>query len=402
MTISIDRETSVTRTGPADLVSPLVRSIPPSGIRRFFDLVAQTEGVISLGVGEPDFVTPWHIREASIYSLEAGRTTYTSNHGLPELRREISAYLSRRYGVGYDPGREVLVTIGVAQAIDLALRAVLSPGDEVLIPEPCFVSYAPCTLLAGGTPVGIPLSAENGFKLRGADLESRLTPRSKVLLIGFPNNPTGATMNSEELLEVAEVASRTGLVVISDEIYSELTYDGEHTCIASLPGLRGQTIVLNGFSKAFAMTGWRIGYAAGPGPIVEAMVKIHQYTAMCAPITGQMAAIEALRNGEAEMRNMVEQYRRRRNLMVSGLRGMGLRCFEPGGAFYVFPSIAETGLTSEEFSELLLREEKVAVVPGTAFGPSGEGHIRCSYATSVDNLKEALLRIGRFAWRVMA
>lgn len=401
MTLSLDRATALNATRPVDPVSPLVRSIPPSGIRRFFDLVAQTEGVISLGVGEPDFVTPWHIREASIYSLEAGRTTYTSNHGLPELRREISAYLARRYGVGYNPGREIVVTIGVAQAIDLALRAVISPGDEVLIPEPCFVSYAPCTLLAGGTPVGIPLSAEHDFKLRAIDLENHLTPRSKVLLIGFPNNPTGATMNGDELAEVAEVARRAGLLVISDEIYSELTYGGEHTCFAALPGMRDQTIVLNGFSKAFAMTGWRIGYAVGPSAIIDAMVKIHQYTAMCAPITGQIAAIEALRHGEAEMKNMVEHYRRRRNLVVSWFREMGLKCFEPGGAFYVFPSIAETGLTSEEFSERLLREEKVAAVPGTAFGASGEGHIRCSYATSVENLKEAMVRIGRFVRRVM-
>lgn len=385
-----------------DFVSRAVRSIPPSGIRKFFDLIAQTEGVISLGVGEPDFVTPWHVREAGIYSLEQGRTTYTSNYGLIELRREIAQYLFTRYQARYDPQREILITVGVAEGIDLALRTVVSPGDEVLIPEPCFVSYSPCAILAGGKPVAVPTTAETGFKLTPGLLRRHISPQSKVLVLSFPNNPTGAIMKDEELMAVARVVEEHDLFVISDEVYSEMTYEGEHACFASLPGMRERTILLNGFSKAFAMTGWRIGYACTTAEVMDCMVKIHQYAAMCAPITGQMAAIEALRNGEGEMRRMVNEYKRRRNFMVRGLRDMGLPVVEPGGAFYIFPSIKETGLSSEEFSERLLLEEKVAVVPGTAFGESGQGFIRCAYANSLDNLQEALKRMKAFVERVRA
>ncbi len=381
---------------PEDFVSPRVQAVPPSGIRRFFDLIAQTKGVISLGVGEPDFVTPWHIREACFYSLEKGYTMYTSNAGLPELREEIAAYMARRYRVNYNPANEILVTVGASEAIDLALRAVIESDDEVLVPEPSFVAYKPGAIFAGGKAVVVETRASNLFRLTATDLQRKITPRSKVLILNYPNNPTGAVMTRSDLEAVAQVARQHNLLVISDEIYSELTYEGEHTCLAALPGMWERTIVLNGFSKAFAMTGWRVGYALGPAPIIEAMHKIHQYGIMCASTMGQKAAVEALRNGEEEMRKMVRQYDRRRRIIVNGFNKMGLSCFEPQGAFYAFPSISTTGMTSEDFSEKLLQEEKVAVVPGIAFGDCGEGYIRCSYASSIENINEALRRIELF------
>lgn len=388
------------RRAPADFLAATVRDLPPSGIRRFFDLVAQTRGIISLGVGEPDFVTPWHVREAAIFAIERGYTTYTSNWGMPELRRAIAEYWERWQGIRYDPAREVLVTVGVAEGIDLAMRAVLEPGDEVLIPEPCFVSYTACTRLAGGVPVTVPTRPADGFRLDPQELRRRITPRTKAMLIGFPSNPTGAVLTREELLEVARVAEEHDLLVFSDEIYGELTYCGEHVSFAALPGMQERTILLGGFSKANAMTGWRLGYACGPAPILEAMFKIHQYTIMCAPIVSQMAALEALQRGQGEVEKMKAEYNRRRLLMVRGFQEMGLPCVEPRGAFYIFPSVAETGLTDEEFALRLLEEEKVAVVPGRAFGPSGAGCIRCSYAASVEKLTTALERMGRFVERL--
>jgi aminotransferase len=378
------------------LISPVVKNIPPSGIRRFFDLVSEVEGVISLGVGEPDFVTPWHIRESCIYSLEKGYTMYTSNHGTKELRREIARYLYDTSEVAYDPEGEILVTVGVSQAYDLAVRAILSPGDEVLIPEPSYVAYKPCVAFAGGVPVVIETRPENEFKLSPGDLKDAITPKTRALVLCFPNNPTGAIMTKEELLEIAKIVEENDLLVISDEIYGELTYEGKHISFASLSGMRDRTILLNGFSKAFAMTGWRLGYAASCKEIIDAMVKIHQYTMLCAPIMAQNAALEALKNGEREMHKMISQYDRRRKLISKGLNDMGLSCHEPKGAFYAFPSVGATGMTSEEFAEGLLKEEKVAVVPGTAFGKGGEGHIRCSYAASIDDINEALLRMERF------
>lgn len=380
----------------AERLNPTVRSIPPSGIRKFFDLVAETKGVISLGVGEPDFVTPWHIREACIYSLEKGYTMYTSNYGMLELRQAVASNLAQEYGLEYDPRSEILITVGVSEALDLALRALICPGDEVIIPEPSYVSYGPCTLMAGGQPVPVPTSMENGFKLTAEQLERAVTPRTKVVVLSYPNNPTGAVMGRKDLLALAEVIRAHDLIVISDEIYDKLTYTGRHTCVAALPGMRDRTILLNGFSKSYAMTGWRVGYAAGNADFIGAMTKIHQYSMLCAPITAQMAALEALKNGRAAMMRMVEEYGRRRRLVVQAFREMGLPCFEPGGAFYAFPRISATGLSSEEFAEELLREEKVAVVPGNAFGSSGEGHVRCSYATSLENLSEALKRMARF------
>lgn len=377
-------------------IKKTIRELPSSGIRKFFDLASGMKDIISLGVGEPDFVTPWHIREACVYSLERGYTNYTSNGGLPELRQEISNYLDRKYEVGYEPFSEILVTVGVSEAIDIALRCVLEPGDEVIIPEPSFVSYKPCTMMAGGIPRVVPTLETNSFKLLADDLKKNINPRSKVLIICYPNNPTGAIMNREELLEIARLAEEHDLLVISDEIYSELTYNGEHVSFASLPGMKERTLLLNGFSKAFAMTGWRIGYAAGPADIIEAMLKIHQYTIMCAPITGQMAALEALKKGETEVRKMAENFDQRRNLMVNGLNQVGLTCFEPEGAFYAFPSIKNTGLDSLTFCENLLKEERVAVVPGNVFGDCGEGYVRCSYAASVSQISEALDRIERF------
>ncbi|MEW5897579.1 MAG: aminotransferase class I/II-fold pyridoxal phosphate-dependent enzyme [Bacillota bacterium] len=377
-------------------VNPLVSSLPPSGIRRFFDLVTETKGVISLGVGEPDFITPWHIREACIYSLEKGYTMYTSNHGLLELRQAIAADLEAACGVIYNPKNEILVTVGVSEGLDLAVRALTCPGDEVLIPEPSYVSYAPCVLLAGGKVVTVPTTMDEGFRVTAGKIETALTPRTKILILSYPNNPTGAVMDRRTLLEIAELAQARDLLIISDEIYSRLTYTGEHTCLAGLPGMRERTVLLNGFSKAYAMTGWRIGYAAGNPDFIAAMTKIHQYTMLCAPITAQMAALEALKNGRLAMTQMVQQYNRRRLLVMHAFRDMGLPCFEPGGAFYAFPEIAGTGLSSEEFAERLLKEEKVAVVPGNAFGPSGEGFVRCSYAASVEDLTEAFRRMAAF------
>lgn len=380
----------------ADRVSPVVKSIPPSGIRRFFDIAAEMKNVISLGVGEPDFITPWRIRESCVYGLQRGYTSYTSNYGLLELREEIAQNIQSDYGVTYDPRQEVLVTVGVSEAVDLAMRAILSPGDEVLIPEPCYVSYKTCATLAGGVPIPVPTSMEDEFRVTVEQMEKLITPRTKALLIGYPNNPTGAIMPREELLKIAEFAKKHDLIVLSDEIYSKLTYDGEHTCFASLPDMKDRTILFNGFSKAYAMTGWRIGYALSNPDFIAAMTKIHQYTMLCAPITAQIAAVEALRNGQSEMQDMINAYNCRRRVMIEGLKGMGLECFEPKGAFYIFPSIKSTGMTSLEFAEALLRAEKVALVPGDAFGECGEGFVRCSYATSIDNLSEALQRMERF------
>jgi aminotransferase len=389
----------VSASGWTAKLNPTVRALKPSGIRRFFDLAAETKGIISLGVGEPDFVTPWHVREASIFALEQGYTNYTPNSGIPELRREIARYTAEFLGLEYKPESEILVSVGVSEALDLALRAVVAPGDEVLIPEPCYVSYLPCTVLAGGVPVTVSTGIEQGFRVRAADLERVITPRTKVLLLCYPNNPTGAVMPREELRAIAEVCAAHDLIVIADEIYAQLTYEGEHTCFAAQPGMRDRTILLQGFSKAFAMTGWRIGYALGNADFIGAMTKIHQYTMLCAPVIAQMAALEALRNGREEMRRMVRAFSYRRRLVVKAFADMGLPCFAPGGAFYAFPDIRSTGLSSEEFTERLIREEKVAVVPGNAFGDCGEGFIRCSYAASVEELNEAFKRMRRFVER---
>ncbi|WP_020155153.1 aminotransferase [Caldibacillus debilis] len=380
---------------PESYLSETAARLRPSGIRKFFDLASNMEDVISLGVGEPDFVTPWGIREAAIASLEEGYTSYTANAGLIELRREISAYLQKKIGVKYDAG-QILVTIGASQALDLAFRAMLNPGDEVLIIEPAFVSYAALVTLAGGKPVTIPAPAENGFKITPEQLESAIGRRTKGILICSPNNPTGTCFNKEELAALAEVIEKHDLIVFSDEIYGELTYDGEYASIAAIGGMKERTILISGFSKAFAMTGWRLGYAAGPKPWIQAMLKIHQYAAMCAPHMLQHGAMEALRNHEEDVKKMRDSYRRRRNYLVAALNKIGLDCHMPGGAFYVFPSIQKTGLTSEAFAEELLKKEKVAVVPGNAFGESGEGYIRCSYATSMEQLQEAIRRIERF------
>jgi len=378
------------------LISHQVNQLSPSGIRRFFDLIASMEGVISLGVGEPDFVTPWHICEAAIYSLEKGYTMYTSNLGMPELRQELSRYLRESYNLAYDPDKELLITVGVSEALDLAMRAILNPGDEVIMPDPCYVSYNPCVVLAGGSPIMVPTNQENNFEVRAADIAAEVTDKTKAILIGYPANPTGAVMSRDKLAQIAEVARRHRLLVISDEIYAKLVYGVEHTCFATLPEMKEDTILLGGFSKAYAMTGWRIGYAAANEEIIDSMNKIHQYTMLCAPIMGQIAAIEALRAGEASTAEMVEEYNRRRLVIVKGLNDIGLSCFEPRGAFYAFPSIKVTGMTSEEFAERLLVEEKVAVVPGTAFGECGEGYIRCCYATSLADIEEALSRMKRF------
>ncbi len=382
-----------------DLISKRVKDIPPSGIRRFFDIIASMDGVISLGVGEPDFVTPWHIREAGIYSLEKGYTSYTSNYGLLELREEIARYLKVRHNLDYDPERELLVTVGVSEGVDLALRAIVNPGDEVIIPDPSYVSYTSCTVLAGGVSVPVPTTIENDFKVKAQDIDKRINPRTKAILLGYPNNPTGAVMDREELLKVAEVAQRHSLIVISDEVYERLVYGVEHTCFASLPGMKERTILLGGFSKAYAMTGWRLGYAAATEEIIEAMMKIHQYTMMCAPTMAQMAAIKALKDGEAQVQEMVAEYNQRRRVMVKGLNDIGLTCFEPRGAFYTFPSIKSTGLSSDEFAERLLLEERVAVIPGSTFGQCGEGYVRCCYATSMAEIEEALERMGNFVKR---
>jgi aminotransferase len=379
-----------------DFVAEHVRSIPRSGIRDFFEIVQSMTGVISLGIGEPDFVTPWHIREAAIYALERGKTGYTSNLGLMRLREAISAYVTENYGLTYAPATEVLVTVGVSEALDLALRAVLNPGDEVLYHEPCYVSYSPSITLAHGVAVAVSTREEDEFKLRPAALQAAITPRSKVLLLNFPTNPTGAVLTAAELEEIAAICREHQLLVITDEIYSELSYGEAHTSIASLPGMRERTIFLHGFSKAFAMTGFRIGYACAPAALIDAMMRIHQYGILCAPIVSQEAALEALRHGRAGMLEMREQYRLRRNFLVHAFREMGLSCFEPRGAFYLFVSIKPTGKSSHDFAFGLLKAEQVAVVPGTAFGPSGEGYVRCSYATGMDELKTAVERIARF------
>ncbi len=381
-------------------LSRIARDLAPSGIRRFFDIAAQMEDVISLGVGEPDFDTPWAVREAAIYSLERGQTTYTSNYGLIELRRLIGRHLGERYGARYRADDEICVTVGVSEGMDLAMRALLDPGDEVLVPEPCYVSYKPCVWLAGGIPVGVPTRAEDQFRVSVAQLEALTTPRTKAVLLGYPSNPTGATMPRAQMQEIVDWARRRNLYIISDEIYDRLTYDGAHTCVASLPGAWERTITLNGFSKAYAMTGWRLGYVCAPEPVLSAIVKIHAYTMLCAPIIAQKAAIEALKSGEASVQDMVGQYNQRRRLIVAGLNQAGLPCHMPQGAFYAFPSVAPTGLSAEDFAERLLFEEHVAVVPGSAFGAGGEGHIRCSYATSLEKIEAALARIARFVRKV--
>lgn len=377
-------------------LSDRIVEIPSSGIRKFFDIVSEMKDAISLGVGEPDFDTPWHIREEGIYSLEKGRTFYTSNAGLKELKVEISSYLSRRFEVTYDPEHEVIVTVGGSEAIDIALRAMLNPGDEVLIPQPSYVSYVPCTILANGVPVTIDLEEKDQFKLTKEKLLEKITHKTKVLILPFPNNPTGAVMTAEELKDIVEVMIEKDLFVISDEIYAELTYGGDHTTIASFPGMRDRTVLINGFSKSYAMTGWRLGYATAPRIILEQMVKIHQFAIMCAPTASQYAAVAALRDGDKDVQVMRESYDQRRRYLVHAFKEMGLECFEPHGAFYLFPSIKRFGMTSDEFATRLLREEKVAVVPGTAFGDCGEGFLRISYAYSLKNLKEALSRMDRF------
>ena len=378
-----------------------IAAVPPSGIRRFFDMASTMRDVISLGVGEPDFVTPFHIRNAAINSILNGETSYTANRGLPELRREFSLYLKGRFGVSYDPDTEIVVTVGASEAIDIALRALVSPGDEVLVPEPSYVSYSPSVIFAGGTPVGIRTLEENQFRLQAADVRAAITPRTKALILPYPNNPTGAVMTREDLEAIAEVVRETGILVLSDEIYAELTYGGlRHTSFATLPGMWDYTLTFNCMSKAFAMTGWRVGCLCGPKELVSVMNKIHQYAILCAPRQGQAAAVEALRagreNGYEDVVTMRESYDRRRRLLVDGFNRMGLPCFEPLGAFYAFPSIRSTGLTSEEFCQRLLEEKHVACVPGTAFAPCGEGHIRCSYATGIDKLNIALERMEAF------
>ena len=385
-------------------LSETIVNIKPSGIRKFFDLVSEMndKDVISLGVGEPDFDTPWHVRDEGIYSLEKGRTFYTSNSGLKELREEICNYLDRRYQVSYDWHHETIVTVGGSEGIDIAMRAMLDPGDEVLIPQPSYVSYEPCAILAGGKPVIIELKAENEFRLTPEELLEYITDKTKILVLPYPNNPTGAIMERADLEKIAEIAMEKDIFVLSDEIYSELSYKGDHVTIASIPGMKERTILINGFSKAYAMTGWRLGYACGPREIIEQMTKIHQFAIMCAPTTSQYAAVEAMRNGDADVATMREAYDQRRRYLVNAFKEMGLECFEPYGAFYIFPCIKEFGMTSEEFAERFLKEEKVAVVPGTAFGDSGEGFLRISYAYSLQNLKAALERLDRFVKKLRA
>ncbi|MFC1897241.1 aminotransferase class I/II-fold pyridoxal phosphate-dependent enzyme [Chloroflexota bacterium] len=377
-------------------ISQRADQISPSGIRKFFDLLASIEGVISLGVGEPDYATPWHICEAAISSLGKGYTMYTSNSGMAELRQELAKHLKNTYNLEYDPDSELLITVGVSEALDLAMRATLNPGDEVIMPDPHYVAYDSCVILAGGTPIMIPTNEESNFEANAADIEARITSQTRAILIGYPANPTGAVMTKGKLAKIAEVAHRHQVLVISDEIYAKLVYGVKHTCFATLPGMKEGTILLGGFSKTYAMTGWRIGYAAAPKEIIASMTKIHQYTMMCVPTMAQVAAIEALKSGEDSATEMVEDYNRRRLIIVKGLNDIGLPCFEPRGAFYAFPSIKDTGMTSEEFAEKLLIEEKVAVVPGSAFGQCGEGYVRCCYATSLADIDEALSRMKRF------
>lgn len=379
-----------------DPLSKTIKTIEPSGIRKFFDIVSEMEDAISLGVGEPDFDTPWHIRDEGIYSLEKGRTFYTSNAGLKELKIEISKYLDRKYGMKYNYNNEIMVTVGGSEGIDMALRAMLDPGDEVIIPQPSYVSYEPCTVLAGGKPVIVELKEENEFRLTAEELEEAITPKSKILIMPFPNNPTGAVMELNDIEAIAKVVKEHDLYVITDEIYSELTYLEKHVSIASLPGMKERCVLINGFSKAYAMTGWRLGYACAPKEILSQMLKIHQFAIMCAPTTSQYAAVEAMKNGDDDVVQMRDQYNERRRYLLHRLKNMGLKCFEPFGAFYIFPSIKEFGMTSDEFATELLNSKKVAVVPGTAFGKSGEGFVRISYAYSIDDLKTALGRIEEF------
>ena len=383
-----------------DPLSKQIRGIKPSGIRKFFDVVNEMPDAISLGVGEPDFDTPWHIRDEGIYSLEKGRTFYTSNSGLKELKIEICNYLKRSQNLDYDYNKQVIVTVGGSEAIDIALRAMLDPGDEVLIPQPCYVSYDPCTILAGGVPVPINLKHANEFRLTPQELKAAITPKTKVLIMPFPNNPTGAIMEKKDLEAIADIIIENDLYVISDEIYAELTYKEKHVSIATLEGLKERTILINGFSKAYAMTGWRLGYAVGPSEIIKQMTKIHQFAIMCAPTTSQYAAVEALRNGDDDVAEMREAYNQRRRYLMHAFREMGLECFEPYGAFYVFPCIKEFGMTSEEFATRFLEEQKVAVVPGTAFGDCGEGFLRISYAYSLENLKIAIGRLNEFVTKL--
>ena len=380
----------------SSVLSEKITSLPPSGIRKFFDLLENIDDAISLGVGEPDYQTPWHIRDAGIYSLERGFTKYTSNSGLTLLRREIARYLQRRFRLEYDFKTQLVVTVGGSEAIDLAVRALVNPGEEVLVPEPSFVCYKPVTVLAGGVPVVIPTRAENQFRITAKELRAAITPKTKLLILPYPNNPTGAIMERQDLEEIAEVLRGTNIIVLSDEIYAELTYAGRHVSIAEIDGMYGRTVVVNGFSKAYSMTGWRLGYACGPAPIIQQMTKVHQYAIMCAPTTSQYAAVEALKEGDGDIELMRDDYDNRRRYLMDGLKKIGLDCFEAKGAFYLFPCIKSTGLSSNEFSERLLETEKVAVVPGTAFGESGEGFVRCCYASSIENLTEALVRIGRF------
>ena len=377
-------------------LSDKITTIKPSGIRRFFDIVSEMEDAISLGVGEPDFDTPWHIRDEGIYSLEKGKTFYTSNAGIKELRQEICNYYGRKQGVVYNPLTEALVTVGGSEGIDLALRCMLNPGDEVIIPTPCYVSYEPCTVMADGVPVILPLKNENQFRLTPEELESAITEKTKVLILAFPNNPTGAIMEKEDLEAIAPIIEKHDIFVISDEIYSELSYKSKHVSICTIPGMRERTIVINGFSKAYAMTGWRLGYALGPELIIKQMIKLHQFAIMCAPTTSQYAAVEALKNGDDDVAEMTEAYNQRRRFLMNEFKEMNLPCFEPFGAFYVFPCIKEFGMTSEEFALKFLEEEKVAVVPGTAFGDCGEGFLRISYAYSIEDLKVAIGRLKKF------
>lgn len=381
---------------PKQYLSSKISAVSPSGIRKFFDLVIGMEDVISLGVGEPDFVTPWHIREACIYSLEKGFTSYTSNFGLLELRESLSDTFYKDYGINYNPLNQILVTTGVSEATDLALRAIINPGDEVIIHEPCYVSYKPSTIFAGGDPITVSTTRENEFRVTGEQIQEKVTDKTKAIILSYPNNPTGAVMRKQDMEDVADVAVEHDLLVISDEVYDKLTYNGAHTCFSSLNGMQQRTILLNGLSKSHAMTGLRVGYAMGPPDIISAMLLIHQYTMLCAPITAQIGAIEALKNGRSEMEAMVREYNRRRRLFVAGLNRLGLDCFEPMGAFYAFPSIEKTGMTSSQFAEELLHQKKVAVVPGPVFGQSGEGFLRCSYASSLEELKIALERIEDF------
>jgi len=388
---------SSTGTRSSDnILNKNLEMISPSGIRKFFDILFSLDGVVSLGIGEPDFITPRHIRDAATYALEKGYTMYSSNYGLLELRQELAQHLKSHFHVGYDPEKEILITVGTSQGLDLALRATINPGDEVIIPDPCYVAYSPCIVLAGGVPVPVLTGIENNFSIKASEIEARITSKTKSILIGYPSNPTGAIVPLDELNKIAEVARKYNLVVISDEVYSRLVYGVTHNCFSGIPGTIDKTILIGGFSKTYAMTGWRIGYVAADRKFIEAMTRIHQYTMLCAPIMVQMAAIEALKNGEDDIKMMVNEYDKRRHLLVDGLNSIGLNCFEPSGAFYTFPSIACTGMTSDEFSERLLMEEKVAVIPGSAFGSGGEGFVRCSYATPLTNIEEALTRMSKF------